>query len=108
MGFCVFNLKSQASNMEMQIAEASPAVRFSLCLLLFSRQFCCCLGGKSLICKPGCSKFEHVEKRHAKLQRLKRKMCGFILNCVSGKGGLLSWLLVLGTEYLESLYSQLP
>lgn len=29
--------------MEMQIAEASPAVRFSPCLLLFSRQFCCCL-----------------------------------------------------------------
>lgn len=39
MGFCIFNLKSQASNMEMQIAEASPAVRSSLHLLLIARQF---------------------------------------------------------------------
>lgn len=36
VGFCIFNLKSGASNMEMQITEASPAVRSSPRLLLNS------------------------------------------------------------------------
>lgn len=44
------------------------------------------------MCKPRCSKFEQVRKRRAKLQRLRRKKCGLMLDCVSGKGGLLKRL----------------
>lgn len=56
------------------------------------------------MCKPRCSKLEHVRERQVKLQRLKRKK----LICVSGKGGLLSWLPVLWTGYLEPLQSWPP
>lgn len=53
--------------MEMQITEASPAVRSSLRLLLNSLV---ASEKKRLMCKPGCSKFVRVGKRRAKLQRL--------------------------------------
>lgn len=53
--------------MEMQITETSPAVRSALRLLLNSFV---ALKKKRPMCKPGCSKFECVGKRRAKLQRL--------------------------------------
>lgn len=95
MGFGIFILKSWASNMEMQIAEASPSSQVFSASVTGFKAVLLLPWKKSLMCKPGCSKFEHVGKRPAKLQRLKRKKCGLTLSYVSRKGSLLSWLLVL-------------
>lgn len=108
VGFCIFNLKSWASNMEMQITEASPAVRSSLRLLLNSfvalggkkkTVFCANLDAHNLsVLGKDVPNFKGCEKKevwsYAQLCLWKRWLAHLASCPVS--------------EYLEHLYSQPP
>lgn len=107
MGFCRVKFWALICKCKLQKHLQSYRCKvFSTSVADFKAILC----SKSLIimCKPGCSKFEYVGKRHAKLQKLKGNKGTLTLSSVFRKGDLLSWLLIMCCGHLEPLYSQIP